>query len=197
MGSDLVPSRVDLTKTSIGDYRVGRSLPIQALWLLTEAIAFRNPLFVSYRLKRVLLRRFGASVGADVQIKPCVRIKYPWRLTIGDNTWIGEEAWFDNLDDIRIGSNVCISQGAYLCTGNHDWTDIGLRRFTAPIVVADGAWIGAFVRVGPGVTVGEDAVITLGSVLLQDAGPLTIYSGNPAGPRGRRNVRDIDGERRS
>jgi putative colanic acid biosynthesis acetyltransferase WcaF len=126
------------------------------------------------------LRLFGARIGEGVLIKPGVHVKQPWRLEIRDHSWIGERAWIDNLDDVRIGAHVCVSQGAYLCTGNHDWSDPGMRRVTAPIVVEDGAWVGAFARIAPGVTIGREAVVTIGSVLVSNADPRGIYRGNPA-----------------
>jgi putative colanic acid biosynthesis acetyltransferase WcaF len=131
-------------------------------------------------MKRWLLRRFGARIGSGVIIKPGVHIKLPWRLQVGDGSWIGERAWLDNLADIRIGANAVVSQGAYLCTGNHDWADPGMGLVVEPISIDDGAWVGAFARIAPGVTVGREAVVTLGAVLLRDADAGGVYSGNPA-----------------
>ncbi len=173
-------TRVDLTRTSIGDYAPGRPFVVRALWLVVEALVLLNPLVTSYGLKRALLRAFGARVGRGVVIKPNVHVKYPWRLEIGDHAWIGERSWIDNFVKVRIGAHACVSQGAYLCTGNHDWSDPGMRRVVEPVVVDDGAWVGAFARVAPGVTVGREAVVTLGSVLLEDAAPRGVYQGNPA-----------------
>jgi putative colanic acid biosynthesis acetyltransferase WcaF len=173
-------TRVDLRLTSIGDYTPGRPFVVRALWLVVEALVFLNPVVTSYRLKRSVLRLFGARVGDGVLIKPGVHVKYPWRLSIGEHAWIGERVWIDNFVAVRIGAHACVSQGAYLCTGNHDWSDAGMRRFVAPVLVEDGAWIGAFARVAPGVVVGREAVVTLGSVLLHDAEPRGIYQGNPA-----------------
>lgn len=92
------------------------------------------------------------------------------------------------MANVRLGSNVCVSQGAYLCTGNHDWTDPYMGLIVREIAIEDGAWIGAFARIGPGVTVGCQAVVTLGSVLLQDAQASGIYRGNPAVEVGQRVV---------
>lgn len=126
------------------------------------------------------MRMFGARIGRGVVIKPGVHVKYPWRLVIGNHTWLGERCWIDNFVEVTIGSNVCISQGAYLCTGNHDWTDPAMGLVVKPITIADGAWVAAFSRIAPGVSIGEGSVVTLGSVLLTDAEPGGIYSGNPA-----------------
>lgn len=172
--------RVDLSKSSNGEYHVGRPFGVRALWLVIEAVTLLNPLLTSYRFKRVLLRAFGANVGRHVVIKPGVHVKYPWHLTIGDNAWIGERAWIDNFVDVEVGANACVSQGAYLCTGNHDWDDPGMGLVVAPISIGRGAWVGAFARIAPGVRVGEEAIVTLGSVLTWDAEPRGIYRGSPA-----------------
>lgn len=184
---------VDLTRTSRRGYDPGRSYPYRALWLVVEALVLLNPIVTPYFLKRWVLRRFGALIGADVLIKPNVHVKYPWHLEIGDHAWIGERAWIDNFVEVRIGANAVVSQGAYLCTGNHDWSDPGMGLVVKPVTVADGAWVGAFARIAPGVTVGREAVVTLGSVLLQDAEARGVYTGNPAVRVRERFIRDQPG----
>jgi len=102
--------------------------------------------------------------------------------------WIGENAWLDSLATIKIGSHVCISQGAYLCTGNHDWSDPAFGLIIKPIIIEDGAWIGARAVVLPGVSVASHAVVTAGSVLSQTTEPYVIYAGNPASAIKKRNM---------
>ena len=182
-------SGVDLSRSSTAGFDPGRSYPVRALWVVVEALVLLNPIVTSYGLKRWLLRRFGAHVGRNVIVKPNVHVKYPWRLSVGDNSWLGERCWIDNFVQVAIGANVCISQGAYLCTGNHDWSDPAMTRFVEPVTVEAGAWVGAFARIAPGVTVGENAVVTLGSVLLENAEASGIYSGNPAVRVGERKLR--------
>lgn len=184
---------VDLSKTSRRGYRPGRLYAYRALWLIVEALVMLNPVVTAYGLKRWVLRRFGARVGRGVLIKPNVHVKYPWHLEVGDYVWIGERAWIDNFVSVRVGSHAVVSQGAYLCTGNHDWSDPGMGLMVKPIMVEQGAWVGAFARIGPGVTVGANAVVTLGSVLLRDAQPNGIYTGNPATLVGERTIRDQPG----
>jgi putative colanic acid biosynthesis acetyltransferase WcaF len=133
-------------------------------------------------VRRQALRRFGANVGLGGTIKRGVRITFPWKLELGRNTWLGEDAWLLNLAPIRIGSNVCISQRAFLCTGNHDWSDPSFRLLTAPITIEDGAWIGAASFVGPGVTVGTHTVVSAGSVVTSSLPPYMICAGNPCQP---------------
>jgi len=140
-----------------------------------------------------LLRCFGARIGIGVVIKPRVRVKFPWRLDVGDHTWIGEGVWIDNLALVRLGSHVCVSQGAYLCTGSHDWSAPGFDLITRPIVAADGAWIGARATIGPGVTVGDGAVLTLSSIATRDLEPWGVYAGSPLKRTGRRRIRTFDG----
>jgi putative colanic acid biosynthesis acetyltransferase WcaF len=185
--------RVDLSLTSRRGYDHGRPLIVRALWMWTEALTLLNPFLTSYAFKRWVLRRFGAEIGPNVIIKPSVHIKHPWRLEIGANAWIGERAWIDNLASVRIGANACISQGAYLCTGNHDWGDPGMGLVVAPVEIGAGAWVGAFAKVGPGLYVGKQAVLSLGSVLFADAEPNGVYAGNPAERVSTRAVRDTPG----
>jgi acetyltransferase-like isoleucine patch superfamily enzyme len=107
-------------------------------------------------------------------------VKFPWRLEVGDHSWLGEKVWIDNLEKVSIGANCCISQGAYLCTGSHDWSRSTFDLITAPIRIDEGAWIAACSKIAPGVTVGEGAVLGLGSVANEDLQPWTIYLGVPA-----------------
>ena len=158
----------------------GAGFAVRAIWHVINAMFLQNPMNPSSKVKIILLRMFGAKVGKGVIIKPGVNIKSPWRTEIGDYSMIGENAWLDSLTWIKIGKNVCISQGAYLCTGNHDWSDkaFGLKEWT--IVVEDGAWIGARANVLPGAQIATHAVISAGSSISKPTEPYTIYAGNPA-----------------
>ena len=149
-------------------------------WLIVSAAFFRQPLSLWNGAKIWWLRRFGAKIGRGVLVKPQVQIKFPWKLSIGDYTWIGENAWIDNLAPMDIGSNVCISQGAYLFTGNHDYKKTTFDLIVKPIVIEDGAWLGAKTIVCPGITVGSHAVLATGSVATGDLDAFSIYQGNPA-----------------
>ncbi len=171
---------VDLSRFDNSWYRPGRSRLTQALWFLLGLPLLRCSWLPGSRYRRVLLRLFGAKIGRGVVIKPGVRVKYPWRLTIGAFSWIGEDVWIDNLADIRIGSHACISQGAYLCTGNHDWSDPHFGLIVRPIELADGVWVGARALLTPGVTLGEGAVAAAGSVVRSSIPAWEIHAGNPA-----------------
>ena len=127
-----------------------------------------------------LLRLFGASVGAACRIKPGLRVKFPWRLQIGQSCWLAEDAWLDNLAPITLGDRVCISQGAYLCTGNHDYRSPGFELRLGPITIGSDAWIAAGAVLAPGTNVGPGAVVALGAVVRGTVETGSIVRGNPA-----------------
>ena len=162
------------------DYSPGVAFWKQLLWYYIGCPLVKSGLVPFSGVKVWILRRFGTAVGTGVRIKPGVCVKFPWKLTIGDHSWMGENAWIDNVGPITIGDNVCISQGVYLCTGNHDWSVSTFNLRVGAIHVQSGSWLGAKSVVGPGVTVGEGAILTLGSVATRSLTPMTIYSGNPA-----------------
>lgn len=179
LGENAVTLQVDLQRYDNRWYRPG-ALWKRAAWFIVNALLFRNPLSPSSALKRAVLRVFGARVGNGVVIKPGVNIKYPWLLTIDDHSWIGEGSWIDNLGEVRIGRNVCLSQQAMLLCGNHDYKKSTFDLIVGTIVICDGAWIGARALITGGVTIGEHAVLAVGSVASSDLSPWGIYRGNPA-----------------
>jgi len=159
---------------------IGASLIKQWLWYFTNVIFFINPLNPFSFLKILLLKSFGASIGRSVIVKQSINIKYPWKLVVGDNTWIGEKVWIDNLAKITIGKNVCLSQGAMLLTGNHDFSKQTFDLMIKEINIEDGVWIGSNSIVCPGINCGSHAVLCVMSVANKDLAPFTIYQGNPA-----------------
>ena len=171
---------VDLSSFSSAHFDRGASKRRELLWLLVSLVLFRLCPFSLSPLKRAVLRAFDARIGRNVTIKPQVKITFPWKLTIGDHVWLGEECWLLNLERIVIGSNVCISQRAFLCTGNHNYKLPTFDLITKPITVETGAWIGAGCWVGPGVVVGAESVLTAGSVATKNLETGGIYRGNPA-----------------
>ncbi|MBX2985792.1 MAG: WcaF family extracellular polysaccharide biosynthesis acetyltransferase [Bacteroidia bacterium] len=162
------------------DFERGRSLLITFIWYAVSNIFINSYLFPSYTLKRFLLRLFGAEIGIGVLVKPKVNIKYPWKLKIGNHVWIGENVWIDNLDKITIGNNVCISQGAMLICGNHNYKKSEFDLTTKPIVLEEGVWLGAKSIVSGGVTCKSHSVLSIASVASSDLAPYSIYRGNPA-----------------
>jgi putative colanic acid biosynthesis acetyltransferase WcaF len=185
---DPVRKRAALREYSPAGYAPGRGKLICASWYIVSLVVLESGWFPVYRLKRWILRLFGASVGRGVVIKPHVRIKYPWQLSIGDHSWIGEEAWIDNLAPVSIANDVCISQGVYLCTGSHDHQRVTFDLIVKPIVIEAEAWVATRAVVLQGVTVGTGAVVAAGSVAAKDVPAGMIVGGCPAKLIGERKV---------
>jgi putative colanic acid biosynthesis acetyltransferase WcaF len=139
-------------------YDKGRSRLWQGAWLLTQSLFFQ-PWWVPARFRVLALRAFGATIGDGVLIRHRVRVHWPWKLTIGNFSWIGEGVWILNLENVAIGQNVCISQEALLCTGSHDRHSPTFEFDNAPIHIGDGSWLGARAVVLRGVTIGCDVVV--------------------------------------
>jgi len=169
---------------SLSDYKTPAdwdrgSFLIRASWFL-----FGKPICASSLpgtwWRCLLLTAYGARIGVGVRIKPRVQVTSPWLLRIGNWCWLGEELWIDNLALVQIGSQVCLSQGVYLCTGNHDYRRSSFDLRLGPITVNSEAWIAAKSVLAPGVTVGSGAVVSLGAVVLDDVPSRSIVRGNPA-----------------
>jgi len=171
--------KTDLSNYDNSWYKPGNFFK-RTLWYFTSLLFFQNSFFPFSPFKIFLLRIFGAKVGKGVLLKPDVSIKYPWKLYVGDFTWIGEKVWIDNLADVTIGKNVCLSQGSYLLTGNHNYKSPDFNLITKSIVLEEGVWIGAKAVVCPGVTCKSHAVLAVNSVATRDLEPYSIYQGNPA-----------------
>ncbi|HEY1160732.1 MAG TPA: WcaF family extracellular polysaccharide biosynthesis acetyltransferase [Terracidiphilus sp.] len=171
---------VDLSLPDNSLYDKGRSLLWRALWHFAGFPVVRCYWLPVSAIKVRVLRLFGARIGKGAYLKPGLKVKFPWYLTIGDHCWIGEDVWIDNLAQVTIGSHVCISQGAYLCTGNHDWKSPNMKLFRRPIKLQDGCWVGARATLCPGVVLGIGATVTVGSVASGDIPAYQIWAGNPA-----------------
>jgi putative colanic acid biosynthesis acetyltransferase WcaF len=169
-----------LSSYTVTSYSPGAPLWQQIVWYYLGAPIFSSRWIPSSDIKCLILQCFGAKLGQRIRIKPGVKIKFPWRLLVGNDVWLGENCWIDNVAMVTIESNVCVSQDVYLCTGNHDWTDPSFKLLDQPIYLEEGCWIAARAIVGPGVTVGRGAVVGLGAVAGRSLEPMTIYAGNPA-----------------
>lgn len=172
--------QTDLSAYDCSWYKPGAGKLKMTLWYFVNVLFFINPLNPLSGLKCSLLRMFGARIGKGVVIKPGVNIKYPWRLTIGDYSWIGERVWIDNLEQVTIGANCCLSQGAMLLCGNHNYKDRHFGLITQPIVLEDGAWVGAMSVVCPGTVMKSHSILTVQSVATETLEPYSLYKGNPA-----------------
>lgn len=166
----------DLSGFSGAGYEVGRSRFIQALWLTVSGAIFMR-WWCPARVRIAILRAFGASVGEGVLVRHRVRIHWPWKLSIGDHTWVGEGAWLLNLEPILIGSNVCISQDALLCTGSHDRHSRTFEFDNAEIIISDGAWVAARAVVLRGVTIGAMSTVGAGAVVTNSLDENQTYLG--------------------
>ncbi|MEO6916049.1 MAG: WcaF family extracellular polysaccharide biosynthesis acetyltransferase [Chitinophagaceae bacterium] len=173
---------VDFNRYNNDWYRkkIGASKLKQLFWYLINVMFFINPLNIFSGLKIAFLKSFGAKIGEKVVLKPGINIKYPWLLEIGDNCWIGENVWIDNLTSVVLGKNVCLSQGAMLLTGNHNYLKTSFDLIVKGIILHDGVWIGAKAVVCPGVVCGSHAVLAVASVATSDLESYKIYQGNPA-----------------
>ena len=173
-------NKTQLSKYNNKQYHPGKNVIIRTLWYFTNILFFINPLIPFSTLKIILLRIFDAKVGKGVNIKPSVNIKYPWKLKLGNFVWIGEKVWIDNLADVIIGENCCISQGATLLTGNHNFKKSGFDLLTGTIVLEDGVWLGAQSMITLNTKCFSHSMLTAGSVLSTDMEEYSIYRGNPA-----------------
>jgi putative colanic acid biosynthesis acetyltransferase WcaF len=172
--------KTDLSKYDNSWYHPGGSFLKRILWYFINHLVFTSGLFPISNLKVVLLRLFGAKIGKGVNIKPKVSIKYPWNLEVGNFAWIGEAVWIDNLVKVSIGANCCLSQGAMLLTGNHNYKKSTFDLMVGEIILKDGVWIGAKAIVCPGISCQSYSILSVGSVATSDLESNGIYQGNPA-----------------
>lgn len=178
-------------KQPLRQHRISSSNKIaRSLWQIVWLLLYRPTprLFHSWRC--LLLRFFGAKLGKHVHPYPSVRIWAPWNLEMGDHSCLSEEVDCYCVDKIRIGTHSTVSQYSFLCTASHDYSTTSMPLVTAPITVGERAWITADVFVGPGVTIGDGAVVTARSSVFGDIPPWTVARGNPAVPVRKRELKD-------
>lgn len=175
--------KVDLSKFDANEgLERGKPLLVEILWYFFKILFFLTALPWPSGIKVKILELFGAKIGDNVVIKPRVNIHFPWKLHIGDNSWLGEEVFILNFENISIGSNCCISQRAFLCGGNHDYKDLAFKFRNGPITIEDGVWVGASSFIAPNINIAEEAVITAGSIVYENMPSSKICSGNPCKP---------------
>ncbi|MCH6201331.1 WcaF family extracellular polysaccharide biosynthesis acetyltransferase [Aquiflexum sp. LQ15W] len=173
------PKKTDLSQFKNKHFQPG-SISRRLAWYVANRIFINTSILFPSIFKSWILKLFGAKIGRGLVIKPKVNIKYPWFLTVGDHCWIGENVWIDNLTQVSLEANVCISQGAMLLTGNHDYKKASFDLILEGIRLEDGVWIGSKSVVCPGVTCFSHSVLAVGSVATKDLDSFTIYQGNPA-----------------
>lgn len=160
----------------------GRHAAIVQLWWIVEATLFRWSPQVAYGWRRWLLRLFGARIGLNALIRPSARFTYPWKVSIGDYCWVGEDVVFYSLGEIQIGDNSVISQRSYLCAGSHDTQRVTFDIFSKPIRIGSGCWLAADVYVAPGISIADGAVVGARSSVFSDLPADMICYGTPARP---------------
>ena len=169
----------DLSKFKVPSGFRGRPAWFVQLWWLVEMLLFHPSPQVMFGWRRFLLRIFGARIGKGVLIRRTASVTYPWKLAIGDWSWVGDHATLYTLGEIAIGENTVISQHAYLCAASHDYTRPAFDQFAKPIHIESEVWIAANTFVGPGVTIGRGAVVGACSVVLKDVPQKVVCAGNP------------------
>ncbi|WP_303316561.1 putative colanic acid biosynthesis acetyltransferase [Flavivirga abyssicola] len=163
------------------DFR-GRSKAFVQIWWAVQALLFRPSPQLLYGWRRFLLRLFGARIGKNVIIRPTVQIVYPWKVSIGDYSWIGDDVNLYSLGEINIGENTVISQKSYLCTGTHDYKRKDFPIRNAKIIIENNCWIATDVFIAPGITIGKGTVVGARSSVFNDLPEMKICIGNPAKP---------------
>jgi putative colanic acid biosynthesis acetyltransferase WcaF len=146
-------------------YDPGRGFVVRTIWYFVSLWIFESGWFPVSGVKAAILRWFGARIGKGLVIRPHVRIKYPWKLTVGDHCWIGQQVWIDNLENVIVGSHVCISQAAYLCTGSHNHRSPTFELIVKPILIGDGAWLAARCTILQGSIIGPGVVVSACSIV--------------------------------
>ncbi|MFM0057525.1 DapH/DapD/GlmU-related protein [Paraburkholderia phytofirmans] len=169
---------IDLSQAGKGNYQARRGALIELIWFVLEACVINNKLLPLSGVRVALLRLFGAKIGTGCRFVHPLRVKAPWNLEVGDNCWFGVDVWIYNQTLIRIGSNVCISQGTFLTAGSHDMSTT-MDLHVAPIIIEDGVWITSKCLVQMGVTIGRSAVVTPLSVVHRSLEAEGVYGGNP------------------
>lgn len=152
----------------------------EVLWILVGAFFFRTSLPWPSRVRVKLLRAFGARVGEHAVLRAKLNVNFPWRLTLGDHVWIGEEVMILSLAPVTIESHVCVSQRSFLCTGSHNFLAPHFDLVTKPITIRERSWVAAQAFVGPGVEIGPGSMVAAGAVVTTNVPPGVLVQGNPA-----------------
>ncbi len=171
---------MELAGYTTGNFERGQPPWFEALWVVVKCLFFLNPIPWPSELRVALLRAFGARVGTGVVVRSQVNVTFPWRLSVGDHVWIGEEVVILSLAPVLLESNVCISQRAFLCTGSHDFRAPKFDLVTKPVTVRTRSWVAAQAFIAPGVEIGEGSMAAAGSVVLENVPPKSLVQGNPA-----------------
>jgi putative colanic acid biosynthesis acetyltransferase WcaF len=174
---------IDLRKYDQSWFDRGKPTWFIMLWWLVQAIVFPVSPHNTHFIRCGLLRLFGAKIGKSVIIRPTARFTYPWKVKIGDYSWIGDDVVFYSVDRIEVGSHCVISQKSYLCTGSHDLQDAAFQFLSAPIAIGNGVWIATDCFIAPGVKIGANSVIGARSSVFGNTSEATVAWGSPCRDR--------------
>lgn len=183
-----VASRIDLSRFSTAGFVRGRSKSFEIVWYLAKLTFIQSSVPWPNAFKAVVLRVFGARVGRGLYLRPGVNIHFPWRLSVGDNVWIGDRCTILNLEPVVLADNVALAHEVYLAAAGHDVSSPTFAYANRPITVRSGAWIATRAYVGPGVTIGEHAVVAAAAAVVKDVDDWSIVAGVPARVIGRRRL---------
>ena len=187
-------SWVDLRRYDQSGFDRGRPTWMIILWWFVQAIAFPLSFHNFNGLRIALLRWFGAKIGTGVVIRPTARFTYPWKVTIGDYSWIGDDVVFYSLAAIQVGAHCVVSQKSYLCTGSHDWQDPNFALIVAGIKIEDGVWIATDCFIAPGISIGANTVVGARSSVFSDLPGEQVCWGTPCRPQFARKMKDFIGD---
>jgi len=163
------------------NFRGRTGIFVQIWWFVQSSFFGLSPQFM-YGWRRFLLKLFGAQIGKNVIIRPSARITYPWKIKIGDYSWIGDDVVLYSLGDIEIGNNVVVSQKSYVCAASHDYESESFDIYSNKINIQDEVWVATDVFIAPGVTIHKGAVIGARSSVFNDLPGGMICMGSPAKP---------------
>ncbi|OKH40612.1 colanic acid biosynthesis acetyltransferase WcaF [[Phormidium ambiguum] IAM M-71] len=186
---------MDLRQYDQSNFDRGRSGWMILLWWLVQAIVFPLTPHQLHAPRIALLRLFGAKIGKGVVIRPTARFTYPWKVEIGDYSWIGDDVVLYSLDYIHIGRHSVISQECYLCTGNHDFQNPTFSLITAPITIGNGAWVATDCFVGPGVEIGANTIVGARSSVFRSLPAGQVCWGSPCRPHHPRTMTRGQGDK--
>jgi putative colanic acid biosynthesis acetyltransferase WcaF len=172
----------DLSKFKLPNEFRGKNGFIVQLWWFVDFFFFKLSPQIMYGWRRFWLRLFGAKIGKGVIVRPSVTVTYPWKLSIGDYSWIGDDVVLYSLGEIEIGANVVISQKSYLCTGSHDYKSVEFPIYSAKIKIEDECWLATDVYVAPGITIGRGTVVGARSSVFKDLPQGKVCVGSPVTP---------------
>ncbi|MGR3766033.1 WcaF family extracellular polysaccharide biosynthesis acetyltransferase [Rossellomorea sp. NS-SX7] len=173
-------NKINLKNYNQNSYDRGKNGAFVLIWWFIQSTFFRLSFHNMYNWRNMILRMFGAKIGKGVKVRASAKFTYPWKIEVGDNSWIGDNVKLYSLDNIIIGSNCVVSQESYLCTGSHDIIDPHFSLVTKPINIKDGAWIASDVFIYPGVIIGEMGVAAARSTVLHNIPSNEIHAGSPA-----------------